>query len=61
MGEAQCKPDALQLRQMDLDRKERDFVNSVIHGKSKSHSLEFDKGLDALTKKHTPDNQYRSK
>ncbi len=74
MGGVEGKPDAhqrghaAQIRQMDdnrgkamLDSQERNFVNSVIHGKSEQHTPKFDKGLQDLTQKYTPNNQYRPK
>ncbi|CAF1329743.1 unnamed protein product, partial [Rotaria sordida] len=57
-----------QIRQMDdnrnrtmLNSQERNIVNSVIHGKSEQHTPKFDKDLQDLTQKYTPNNQYRPK
>lgn len=74
MGGVEGKPDAhqrghaAQLRQMDdnrgrtmLDSQERKIVNSVIHGQSEQHTPKFDKDLENLTKKHTPNDVYRRK
>ncbi|CAF0967295.1 unnamed protein product [Didymodactylos carnosus] len=71
MGQVTAIPDATQrghaaqIRQMDDNRSramlnsgERNFVNSVIHGRSELHTPSMDARLQDLTTRFTPNNPY---